>query len=94
MTYVIEMRRSPDITEEEIRRRLATCYSLLFELAEKHKSDASDDGCEPHSGASGDRSGTDCQEPVDTRTGPGANGRLSNGQEQTAPLTDRADDDR
>ena len=75
MTYTVEMHRSPDITEEEVRRRLAACYRLVLGLAEKHESDTPDDGCEPRSDAPGDQSGTDLQEPVDTETGPGGVGQ-------------------
>jgi len=71
MTYTVEMRRSPDITDAEVRRRLAACYSLLLNLAEKHKSDAPDDDSEPHPDAPSERSGTDHQESADTKTGPG-----------------------
>jgi hypothetical protein len=33
VTYTIEMRRSPNITDAEVNRRLTTCYDLLFSLA-------------------------------------------------------------
>jgi len=76
MTYTVEMRRSPDITDAEVRRRLAACYSLLLNLAEKHKSDAPDDDAEPQPDAPSDRSGTDNQEPADTETDPGGAGQM------------------
>ena len=77
MTYTVEMRRSQDITDAEVRRRLAACYSLLLDLAEKHKNDAPDDGCENQPHAPGDRPGTDCQESGCTKTKPGTGTSLS-----------------
>lgn len=71
MTYTVEMRRSPDITDAEVRRRLAACYSILLDLAEKHKNDAPDDYAELQPDAPSDRSETDDQEPADTGTDPG-----------------------
>jgi hypothetical protein len=79
MTYTIEMRRSPDITEEEVRRRLAACYSLLLELAEKHKRDALGEDGEAQPDAPGDPSRTQCDEPADGRAGPGEEDRMHPG---------------
>ena len=38
-TYSVEMRRSPTISDEEARRRLAAVYRLLLDLAAQSKSD-------------------------------------------------------
>ena len=67
MSYAAEKGRGQDFTEEEIRRRLAACYRLLLDLAEKHKSTAAqDEGCESHSEVPGDKSEDDCQESTRT----------------------------
>ena len=87
MNYTVEMRRSPDITEEEVRRRLAACYRLLLDLAEKHRSDTPDDDCKPNPDAPSDRSRTDHQEPADAESYPGG-GR----QMDSAAVADDAGD--
>ena len=39
-TYIVEMRRSPAISDEEARRRLAAVYRLLLDLAAQSERDA------------------------------------------------------
>jgi hypothetical protein len=62
MTYSVEMRRSPDIAEEEVRRRLAACYSLLLELARKRKCEVLNGDSAPVADTPGDSLATECQE--------------------------------
>jgi hypothetical protein len=62
MTYAVKMRRSPDITEEEVRRRLAACYSLLLELARKRKCEMSTSGGVPVAGTPAGGLATEYQE--------------------------------
>jgi len=69
MTCTVEMRRSPDITEEEVRRRLAACYDLLLDLAERHKDDAPDDAREPDPDDPTDQTKADYQETLHTGVG-------------------------
>lgn len=42
MTYRVEMIRSPGLSDEEVRRRLYTVYSLLIRLGREHKKTADD----------------------------------------------------
>jgi hypothetical protein len=51
--YTITMTRSPDLSEDEVRHRLAQVYALLLDLGRQAKSDApaSETG-EPWAGAS------------------------------------------
>lgn len=56
MASAIKSHLSPEITEKEVRRRLATCYHLLIQLARKHEHTAPYDG----SGSSGDVTGRGC----------------------------------
>jgi hypothetical protein len=62
MTYRVEVRPSPDITEEEVRRRLAACYSLLLDLARKRKREVSCGDSAPVADTPGDSPATECQE--------------------------------
>jgi hypothetical protein len=66
MTYRVEVRSSPDITEEEIRRRLAACYSLLLDLARKRKREVSGGDSTPIADTPGDSPATDCQQSDQT----------------------------
>ena len=77
MTCTAEVRGSPDFTDEEVRRRLAACYRLLLDLAEKHKINTSDDGCENQPDVSDDQPGAGCQEPDCTQAEPDTNVSLS-----------------
>ena len=51
--YTVTMTRSPDLSDDEVRHRLAQVYALLIELGRQAKSDApaSETG-EPGTGAS------------------------------------------
>lgn len=62
MMYTVEMHRSPGITDDEVRRRLATCYSLLLDLARKRKREVSGGDSAPVAGTPGDSPATACQE--------------------------------
>jgi len=62
MTFVVDLCRNPDITEEEIRRRLAACYDLLLDLAEKCSHDTPDGSDESNPACPDGQFRTDCQE--------------------------------
>jgi hypothetical protein len=49
--YSVEMRRSPDISDEEVRRRLAAVYRLLLDLAARSKRDAPAESARTGAGA-------------------------------------------
>jgi len=49
--YSIEMRRSPAISDEEARRRLAAVYRLLLDLAARAKPDAPAESARTGAGA-------------------------------------------
>jgi hypothetical protein len=66
MTYRVEVRPSLDVTEEEVRRRLAACYSLLLELARKRKSAAPGGDSAPIADAPDDSPATECQQSDQT----------------------------
>jgi len=62
MTYTIEMRRSPNITEAEVNRRLTTCYDLLFSLARRRRNESLKGDCESESKDLGSHLGPHCSE--------------------------------
>lgn len=43
MPQTVEVHCNPSYAEEECRRRLAACCALLFDLAQKRRSEASSD---------------------------------------------------
>jgi hypothetical protein len=61
MTYRVEVRPSLDVTEEEVRRRLAACYSLLLDLARKRKREVSGGDSATVADTPGNSPATECQ---------------------------------
>jgi hypothetical protein len=62
VTYTIEMRRSPNITEAEVSRRLTTCYDLLFSLARRRRNESLGGDCESKSKDRASHRGPHCSE--------------------------------
>jgi hypothetical protein len=50
--YTITMTRSPDLSDDEVRQRLAQVYALLIDLGRQSKSDAPAESARTRAGAS------------------------------------------
>jgi hypothetical protein len=70
--YSVEMRKSPNISDEEARRRLAAVYRLLLDLAAQSKRDAPAESARTGAGAPdgesvADRQAQSTPEPASTQ---------------------------
>ena len=64
--YTITMTRSPDLSEDEVRHRLAQVYSLLIELGRQAQSDAPAESTRTGAGASDGNSPVASRQAHDT----------------------------
>ena len=74
VTYTIEMRRSPNITDAEVNRRLTTCYDLLFSLARRRRNESLGGDCESKSEDCATHRGSHCSELAEASTASSADG--------------------
>jgi hypothetical protein len=51
--YTVTMTRSPDLSDDEVRRRMAQVYALLLDLGRQVKSDAPAESATTRADASG-----------------------------------------